>query len=192
MKLRFTTLIVATLLIFSLASPASGTLIIYTDKDTLLSTFENDPDFIFDEESLNNLVSNGYENEWLVLTISEGITLHGNSLEGTGTLLFDFKQPNTTFGATWLNDTVGTSFEVLGNTYYIPVVVNGGGNPLNQFFGVRGDDDEMIEAVMVNLVGGASISGMAHNNPVPEPATMLLLGTGLIGLAGFRKKFKKS
>jgi len=35
------------------------------------------------------------------------------------------------------------------------------------------------------------LSVTANANPIPEPTTMLLLGTGLLGLAGIRRKFNK-
>jgi len=46
--------------------------------------------------------------------------------------------------------------------------------------------------VVINLdVAGNYIEGTPLSNPIPEPTTILLLGSGLVGLAGFRKKSTK-
>jgi len=65
------------------------------------------------------------------------------------------------------------------------------------FYGILSDSDDRFDGyyspshnegnpLFVNTTFHAG-----QNDPIPEPATMLLLGSGIIGLAGFRRKFRK-
>lgn len=145
-------------------------------------------------------------------TVVDGVNAFRRAYSGsnyyetnTGNFTINFSDSIAAFGFFGIDigDFSGQATVTLSNgelrTYNIGHTIGSSANGALLFWGII-DTDELFTSITIGNTGSSAdwfgfddftIGTAEQVNPVPEPTTMLLLGAGLAGIAGMRKKFNK-
>lgn len=108
----------------------------------------------------------------------------------------DFDVPFYSWGADFRDASTAEDLAIdliIGSSVYDTIIIP---DDYNAFYGFVTSPRVSIDSLVFrSQTQAAVLDGFSVDNvvwePVPEPATLLLLASGLVGFAGFRKKFRK-